>query len=170
MKLTLATCAVRSFRPGDELSLAAHADNRSIWRNLRDRFPHPYTEADAAGFIELATSADPESHFAITIDDRVVGGVGFHLQTDVSRLTGEFGYWLGEPFWGRGIATDVARAMVEYGFETYGLRRIYATVYAWNPGSARVLEKAGFDFEGRLRNSIFKDGELTDSLMYAVVR
>lgn len=170
MKLTLSTCAVRSFRPGDEPSLAAHANNRSIWRNLRDRFPHPYTEADAADFIQLATSGDPESHFAIAIDDRVVGGVGFQLQTDVSRLSAEFGYWLGEPFWGRGIVTDVARAMVEYGFETYGLRRIYATVYAWNPGSARVLEKAGFEFEGRLRNSIFKDGELTDSLMYAVVR
>lgn len=170
MEQLLSTCAVRSFRPGDEPSLAANANNRSIWRNLRDRFPHPYTETDAANFIQLAAHADPECHFAITIDDRVVGGVGFHLQTDVSRLSAEFGYWIGEPYWGRGIVTQVVRAMVEYGFETYGLRRIYATVYAWNPGSARVLEKAGFEFEGRLKNSIFKDGELTDSLLYAVTR
>lgn len=170
MELILSTCAVRSFRPGDEISLSAHANHRSIWRNLRDRFPHPYTEADATGFIQLATTADPECHFAIAVEDRVVGGVGFHLQTDVSRLSAEFGYWLGESFWGRGIATDVARAMVEYGFETYGLRRIFATVYEWNPGSARVLEKVGFEFEGRLRKSIFKDGELIDSLLFAVTR
>lgn len=170
MERILSTCAVRSFRPGDEASLAANANNRSIWRNLRDRFPHPYTEADATAFIEYAATADPECHFAITIDDRVVGGVGFHLQTDVSRLSAEFGYWLGEPFWGQGIATEVALAMVDYGFEAYGLRRIYATVYGWNPGSARVLEKAGFEYEGRLKNSIFKDGELTDSLLYAVTR
>ncbi len=170
MEIILERCAVRSFRPGDEVSLATHANNRKVWRNLRDRFPHPYTVADAEWFIQLAISGIPESHFAITVDDCVIGGAGFNLQEDVSRRSIEFGYWLGEPFWGRGLATDVARAMVEYAFATYDVCRVYATVYGWNPASARVLEKAGFEYEGRLRNSIYKDGEVTDSLMYAVVR
>ncbi len=87
--------------------------------------------------------------------------------TDVNRLTAEIGYWLGEPFWGRGFATVAVKAVTEYAFATFDLQRVQATVFEWNPASARVLERAGYTFEGRLRSSIVKSGRIGDALMYA---
>jgi RimJ/RimL family protein N-acetyltransferase len=105
--------------------------------------------------------------FCIEIDGAAVGGIGVHPGEDVHRHTATAGYWLGEEFWGRGIMTEVVTAVTDFCFENFPLRRISAEVFANNPASARVLEKAGFSFEGRLRNHVLKDGELLDSLLYA---
>ena len=86
------------------------------------------------------------------------------------RLGAEIGYWVGEPFWGKGIATAAAIRATEYGFATLGLVRIQAMVFEWNTASARVLEKAGYVLEGRMRRSIIKDGRIADSLLYARIR
>ncbi|HXE00283.1 MAG TPA: GNAT family N-acetyltransferase [Candidatus Acidoferrum sp.] len=105
MPLALSRGSLRPWRRGDEPSLVRYANNRNIWRNLRDRFPHPYTAADADAWITKAEAEAPVTSHAIVVDGETVGGVGVDLGTDVRRRSAEIGYWLGEPFWGRGIAT-----------------------------------------------------------------
>jgi RimJ/RimL family protein N-acetyltransferase len=167
VQLTLARCTVRSWKTNDAVSLAEQANNRKIWLNLRDRFPHPYTRKDAAAFIAYARAMTPETLFAIDVEDKAVGGIGFFLQTDVERVSAEIGYWLGEPFWGRGIATDALSAVTQYGIAHYRLTRVFALPFAHNEASCRVLEKCGYALEGRLRRSIIKDGVIQDGLQYA---
>lgn len=170
MEIRLSKCAIRQWRSGDEESLVRHANNHKIWRNLRDAFPHPYAMADAKAWIEQAGRESPVLNFAIEMDGEAAGGVGLMLQTDVFRRSAEIGYWLGEEFWGRGIVTEAVSALVEYGFASFDLVRIYAGVFEWNTASMRVLEKAGFQFEGRMRKAVTKDGQIIDDLIYARIR
>jgi ribosomal-protein-alanine N-acetyltransferase len=169
MHAELEKCVVRSFREADAPSLARHANNRKIWINLRDQFPHPYAVQDAREFIELARCQDPETHFAIVVGGEAAGAIGFKLNTDVERVSVEVGYWLGEAYWGRGTVTEALRAMTRYAVDTYGVSRVYGVPFEWNAPSARVLEKAGYVFEGRLRRSAIKDGKIIDQLLYAFV-
>jgi ribosomal-protein-alanine N-acetyltransferase len=164
-------CRIRSWQAGDASSLARHANDREIWRNMRDLFPHPYHISDAEDFIALAKRRDPESFFAIAVDGEAVGGIGYTLHEDIERVGAEIGYWLGVRFWGRGIMTAAVVALTRAVFGLHReLRRLYAVPMAWNPASARVLEKAGYLLEGRLRQSAIKDGQVVDQLLYAVVR
>ncbi|HEX3703392.1 MAG TPA: GNAT family protein [Vicinamibacterales bacterium] len=166
MAIPLPTCEVRSWRSSDLDSLVEQADNRRIWINLRDAFPHPYTRHDGRAFLRRLKAASPETMFAIAVDGAAVGGIGFRLHTDVERVSAEIGYWIGEAFWGRGIATDALGATTKYAIETHGLTRLYGVPFAWNGASCRVLEKAGYVLEGRLRRSAVKDGVITDQLQY----
>src|SRR5258708_993642 len=158
----LKTCDVRSWRASDAEALLRHANNRNIWLNLRDAFPHPYTKHDARAYIRSVRERTPETTFAIAVEDEAVGSVGVLLRTDVERLWAEIGYGLAEPFWGRGIATEALVALTQYAIGAHGLTRIYALPFAWNLASCRVLEKAGYVLEARLRRSAIKDGEITD--------
>ena len=160
---------LRPWRLKDALSVAKYANNRAIWINL-DRFPHPYALEDAREWLNMVTGDGPERAFAIEIGDEAVGAISVTPKDDVQVKVGEIGYWLGEPFWGRGIATAAVKLVTEYAFEDLDLMRIQASVFEWNPASGRVLEKAGYQLEGRLRKSIFKDGKVIDSLIYARVR
>ena len=170
MQLDIGVWQIRSFRPEDERAVVKYANNRKVWINLRDSFPHPYTEKDARDWIHFATQQKPETNFALASAQEASGGIGLRLQEDVHRRSAEVGYWLGEPFWGRGIATTALSALTEYAFGHFDLVRIYATTFEWNPASARVLEKAGYQYEGRLRKSVTKDGKSIDQLLYALVR
>jgi ribosomal-protein-alanine N-acetyltransferase len=154
----------------DAESLVKHANNRKVWLGLRDLFPHPYTIEDAQEFLQRAISEQPEMKFCIEVDGAAVGGIGVHPGQDVYRHTATIGYWLGEKFWGRGIMTEAVTAVTDFCFGNFPLRRISAEVFANNPASARVLEKAGFTFEGRLKNNVTKDGLVLDSLLYARTR
>lgn len=161
----------RTWRARDVDALCRHANNRKIWLNLKDRFPHPYRKTDAQRWIDLnhAILAPPQS-FAIELGGEVVGGVGLDKLKDVHQGTAEIGFWVGEPFWGGGIATEAARFISGYAFATFPFVRLQAGVFEWNPASTRVLEKAGFTLEGRLRRAITKEGRVGDLLMYARVR
>jgi len=170
MRLQLRTCEVRSWRVSDLEPLVRYANNRSIWLNLRDRFPHPYTKSDGQRFIRTMRQADPETAFAIAVDGEAAGGIGFMLQHDVDRASAEIGYWLGEPFWGRGIATEALAAVTRHAIEAHGLTRVFAVPFAHNTASCRVLEKAGYALEGRLRRSAIKDGRILDQLQYAFIK
>lgn len=170
MEIKLSRCTIRPWQAGDEDSLVRHANNIKIWRNVRDAFPHPYTMKDAKGWIEQTGKESPVTNFAIEVDGQAVGAVGLMLQTDIFRRTAEIGYWLGEEFWGRGIVTEAVRATVEYGFANFDIARIFAGVLEWNKGSMRVLEKAGFQFEVRMRKAVTKDGHTMDDFIYAIVR
>jgi RimJ/RimL family protein N-acetyltransferase len=165
----LSGCEVRSWKLSDVESLARHANNRSIWLNLRDAFPHPYAKKDARAFLTTIADRTPETMFAIAVDGEAVGGIGFVLHPDVERVSAEIGYWLAEPFWGRGIVTAALAAVTSYAIKAHGLTRVYAVPFAWNAASCRVLEKAGYVLEGRLRKSAIKDGKLTDQLQYAFI-
>jgi ribosomal-protein-alanine N-acetyltransferase len=167
MFLECGPCVIRSWRSGDEEILPFHANNRKIWLNLRDRFPHPYTPADAEQWIKHIVGVSPETNFAIDVDGEAVGGIALELQDDVERCSAEVGYWLGETCWGRGIATAALESLTAYAFREFHLTRVYALPFARNVASVRVLEKAGYICEGVLRRSAIKDGVLLDELMYA---
>jgi RimJ/RimL family protein N-acetyltransferase len=163
-------CCLRSWTADDVSSLVAHANDRAVWQNLTDTFPHPYTEEDARTWISLANEEGPSVHLAIEVGGQAVGGIGAIGGTGIAGKTGQFGYWLGRSQWGQGIATAAATAMRRHLLSAGQFARLEAPVFAWNPASMRVLEKAGFVREGTLRNSVFKDGQLIDSVMFAVCR
>jgi RimJ/RimL family protein N-acetyltransferase len=169
MQLTLKSCDVRSWRMGDADALARHGNNVKIWLNLRDAFPHPYTPQDAREFIKSLRHRSPETTFAISVNGEAAGSVGFVLRHDVERVSAEIGYWLAEPFWGRGMATEALIAMTDYAIATHNLTRVYALPFASNAASCRVLEKAGYALEARLRRSAIKNGVITDQFQYAFV-
>lgn len=169
MRLPLSTCEIRSWKTADADSLARHANNKKIAINLRDRFPHPYTRRDAREFIKTARARMPETAFALVVEDAAVGGIGFILQPDIERVSAEIGYWLGEAYWGRGIATEALQALTTYAIARHGLTRLYARVAPWNAASCRVLEKAGYTIEATLRRSAIKDGVVSDQLQYALI-
>ncbi|MCC6751564.1 MAG: GNAT family N-acetyltransferase [Deltaproteobacteria bacterium] len=163
---------IRSYAATDLSALVRLADDRRIWQHLRNRFPHPYTEADGLAWLALAEAMRPETHFALALepDEELVGGIGLILGADVYVQSAELGYWLGEPYWGRGIATRAVRAICDWAFATFELERIHAGVFDWNPASARVLEKAGFTLEARLRRHVTKGGRVGDELVFARLR
>jgi [ribosomal protein S5]-alanine N-acetyltransferase len=167
--IKLKNCSVRSYTLSDAESLAKYADNRKVWLNLRDGFPHPYSVDNAVDFITRATGAKPETNFAICVDDKAVGGIGFLLHSDVERISAELGYWLGEPFWGKGVTSEAVKAVTLYAVQEHDLKRVYAVPYSGNSSSARVLEKAGYVLEGVMRKSAIKDGKIVDQLLYAYV-
>jgi RimJ/RimL family protein N-acetyltransferase len=169
MEITLDKCTVRSWISEDAESVARYADNRKIWINLRDAFPHPYTLKDARSFINNSLARNPETFFCIAHDDTAIGSIGFSVHSDVERFNAEIGYWLAEPFWDRGIMTRVLKAVTEYAISSHHLHRIYALPYEWNSASMRVLEKVGYKCEGRMRHSAFKDGQFIDQFLFAFI-
>jgi RimJ/RimL family protein N-acetyltransferase len=170
MQRDLERCTVRSFRDSDAEALARHADNRQVWLQLRDRFSHPYTVDNAREFIAAARSGVPATAFAVTVGDAPVGAIGVMLRDDVERRSAEVGYWIGEPLWGRGIASCALVGSTRFAFVAYELERLFAVPFASNIASCRVLEKAGFKLEGRMRRSAVKDGAVQDQLLYAALQ
>lgn len=170
MRLVLPHCTLRDWRATDADALARHANDRDIWLNLRDAFPHPYRLEDAHRFLAMVAKQSPTTYFAIEVDGEAAGSVGLALNTDVERLSAEFGYWLARPYWGRGITTEAVRAFALDRMREHGLVRLYAKPYARNGASCRVLEKAGFQLEGTLSKSAIKDGVVLDQRLYALVR
>jgi RimJ/RimL family protein N-acetyltransferase len=168
--LDAGSCVVRSWRWEDLESLVRHADNVHVARQLRDRFPHPYTRADGEAWLALALGQQPQTSFAIEADGEAVGSIGVMLGYDVERVSAEVGYWLGERVWGRGLATAALRVLAEYAFPTYDLTRLFALPFAHNLASRRVLEKAGFTLDAILRKSAIKEGRIVDQALYSLVR
>jgi [ribosomal protein S5]-alanine N-acetyltransferase len=170
MKLRGRVAIVRPWRTSDAAALVRHGNNINVAKQLRDRFPHPYTPADARAFLDWAGSgqADP-GNLAIEVAGEAVGGVGFSVGIDIERFSAEVGYWVGETCWGRGIATEALTLMTAHLFDRLNLLRVYALPFAENRASARVLEKAGYVCEGRLRAACVKDGAVRDQLLYACV-
>jgi ribosomal-protein-alanine N-acetyltransferase len=164
--LQLKRCLIRPWRADDADSLVESADDLRIWRNLRDHFPHPYTHEDASRWLAELTRALAPTQFAIDIDSKAIGGIGVAIQPDVFQHSGEIGYWLGVNHWGQGIATEAVRAVSDWAFASLGLKRLFAGVFDWNPASARVLEKAGYTLEGRLRSAVVKAGHNMDQFIY----
>lgn len=158
---------VRPFLAADATSIAAVANDRRIWLQLRDLFPHPYRLADAEAWTKRVGPIDPPHALAIVVDGRAVGGVGIEPMSDVNCRSGEIGYWLGTDYWGRGIATEAVTLVTDWAFATHKLLRVFAQPFASNAASCRVLEKAGYVLEGVMKRSAVKDGIVLDQCMYA---
>lgn len=163
---SLDSVLLRPWSPMDCEPLVAQANDRDVWRNLFEGFPHPYTAQDAEFWVKHAAQAAPSVHLCIQVDGCVAGGIGVIVGTGTEQRTGQFGYWLGRGYWGRGIATAAAAAMLQHALTHLPVTRLQAPVFAWNPRSMRVLEKVGFQREAVLPQSVFKDGELIDSVLY----
>nr|WKN34189.1 GNAT family protein [Tunicatimonas sp. TK19036] len=170
VRLDLGDIILRPWQEGDEASLAKYANNRSIWQNVRDRFPHPYTHQDARIWVQVADKDPNALNFAIEVDKEAVGGIGVVFKDDVYHRTAEIGYWLGEPYWKQGITTRAVSAVTDYVFAHYDICRLYAGIFEYNTASGRVLEKAGYTLEARLRKNVTKNGRTVDELVYAKIK
>jgi RimJ/RimL family protein N-acetyltransferase len=161
---------LRPWRAGDLASLVANANNRKIWLNLRDLFPHPYGEADGRIWLSRVAALDPPTELAIDREGAAVGGAGVHLGTDVDRASAEIGYWLGETQWGRGLGTAAVRELTTYAFDILPVNRLYARAFTRNAASIALLERLGYRREGLFVDSVIKDGRLESQVFYAVRR
>jgi RimJ/RimL family protein N-acetyltransferase len=162
---------LRGWRKEDARSLAVLGDDRDIWLNLRERFPHPFTEPAAQLWVsDRIAEPQPATSFAVLARGELAGGVRFQRRESMHRLCADLTFWVGRPFWGHGIATAAVRAAAAYGFDSLGLERVQAFVLDPNPGSTRVLEKAGFTLEGRLRRYVLREDTIGDALVFAKLR
>jgi RimJ/RimL family protein N-acetyltransferase len=169
MEIRCEKSILRPWNLADAGALVSFADNPKIAQNLRDVFPSPYTIDDAKFFIEKIAPDANNLILAIEVGGQAIGAIGIYPQTDVYRKNAELGYWLGEPFWGKGIATDAVKTLVEYTFQHMDIYRIYAKVFETNKPSMRVLEKCGFMLEAILQKAVVKNNVLMDEYLYAVL-
>ena len=165
-------CKIRKWKLTDAKNIAVALSNKKIQDNLRDGLPYPYTEQDGIDFISsmLSANEDETFAFAITLDDKAIGSIAVFRQQNIHRQTAEMGYYIAEEYWGKGIMTDAVKQICEYVFMNSDILRIYAEPFAYNAGSCRVLEKAGFQYEGTLRNNAVKNGKVIDMKMYSLLR
>jgi len=158
---------LRRLQDEDKTALATLANNKMIWDHIRDVMPYPYTHSDAEFFISLTKKEVPAVTFAITVENDFCGVIGLIPKNDVYRLSAEMGYWIGEPYWGQGLATEAVNLMVNYAFDQLNLERVEAGVFEFNPASMRVLEKNGFVREGISRRAVYKNGRFCDEHKFA---
>lgn len=165
-------CKIRKWKLSDAKDLAIALSNRKVQDNLRDGLPYPYTEQDGKDYISDMLSANENDTFAfaVTADNKVVGSIGVFRQGNIHRQTAELGYYVAEEYWNRGIMTEAVKQICEYVFNKSDILRIYAEPFAYNIASCRVLEKAGFQYEGTLRSNAVKNGEVIDMKMYSLLR
>ncbi len=156
------TIVIRPLKSSDKVRLAKLANNKKIWDNLRDYIPFPYTESDAEFFINLTKEEDPRQTFGINYKGELSGVIGLVIQEDVYQKSAEIGYWIGEPFWGKGIATKAVELITQYGFDLLDLNRIYSGVFEYNTASMKVLINNSYEKEGIFRSAIFKNNKVYD--------
>ncbi len=165
------TCEIRKWQLEDAKDLAAALSNTKIQDNLRDGLPYPYTEQDGIEYISAMLSADENETFAfaITVDQKVIGSIGAFRQGNIHRQTAELGYYIAEGYWGKGIMSEAVKQICRFVFDHSDIIRIYAEPFAYNAASCRVLEKAGFQYEGTLRNNAVKNGKIVDMKIYSLL-
>lgn len=161
---------IRQWNLNDLDNLVLYANNINIWNNLRNYFPYPYTEEHGKAWLEKNIGTEPVLNFAIDKDGEAIGGIGIILNSDVYVMSAEISYWLGEPFWGLGIATEAVRQMIEYVFYYFDIVRVYGEVFENNKASMRVLEKNGFYLEGVRRKAVLKNAVLMDDYIWVKIR
>ena len=165
-------CKIRRWELSDARDLATALSNKKIQDNLRDGLPYPYTEQEGKEFISamLAANENDTFAFAITVNGKVIGSIGAFRQGNIHRQTAELGYYIAEEYWGKGIMTEAVKQLCDYVFSNTDIIRIYAEPFAYNIGSCRVLEKAGFQYEGTLRSNALKNGNVFDMKMYSKLK
>jgi len=168
-ELTSGDIKLRGFTKADSRRLTELANNENISRNLRDGFPHPYTLQHADEFIQKCMTQDPVTLFAIEYKGEYVGNIGLVKGNDVYRKSAEVGYFIGEAYWNKGIATVALILITEYGFKNFDIVRIHTGVFEHNAASQRVLEKCGFIKEGIFKKAVFKQGRFWNEVRFAKI-
>lgn len=161
---------LRRLLPGDAESLAVQLDNKKVWDNLRDALPYPYTVKDAQEFIALADQESSVTCYGIVVDGHVVGAIGFSRKSDIERFSAEAGYYLGESYWGRGIMSAALKSAVDDYFSSTDVVRLFATPFAYNGASAKVLRNAGFSFKCTMTKAAYKNGRFVDMLYFEKIK
>ena len=161
---------LRELMDSDLEKLAIYANNEKVSINLRDAFPKPYTIENAAHFKKMIDSQNPKTFFAIEYQNNYVGNISLSPGTDVYRKSAEIGYFIGEPFWNKGIVTKAVNVITEWGFSQLDIVRIYTGVFEYNQGSQRVLEKCGFVKEAVFKKSICKNNMIFDEIRFAKLK
>lgn len=167
--------ALTSYLPTDGPELVRYLNEPNIYANTL-RIPNPYTEKDAAEWLEFTDKLDEDAGFRVnwvirhTPTGKLIGGIGRLLHYGKDAHLDEIGYWLALPYRGQGITTQAVVAFSNWLFDELGLERLTANVFAHNPASVRVLEKAGFQREGFMRHQYLKDGRFLDSIFMAKLR
>ena len=170
MELIDGNVTLRPLRLEDKERLVELGNNSKISDNLTDDFPNPYTIEAADKFLTNAIKDQPIRRFAIEENGIYVGNCALHPSYDIYRFNAELGYFVGEPYWGRGIATKAIKLLCDYGLSELNIHRIYAGVFAYNPASEKVLKKCGFEFEGVFKKGLYKNGAFHDEIRYALVK
>ena len=170
MKIELREFCIRSCKLSDEKALIKYANNYNISRLLRDQFPYPYTDEDAKTWIAYACNQFPETNFVIANDEEMFGAIGVNLQEDVNRYSAEIGYWIAEPFWGKGVATAALKAFTDFAFKKFKINRIFANVFEGNIASEKVLLKSDYTKEATLKKAVYKEGKFLDQYIYAQLK
>jgi [ribosomal protein S5]-alanine N-acetyltransferase len=170
MKRETTNFILRPWNLDDLDNLVKFANNKKIADNLTDAFPHPYVRENGITYINTFRDDNPSRVFAIVADDIACGSIGIFPQTDIHRKNAEMGYWLAEEYWGRGIMTAAVKQIIEHGFRSFDLNRIFARPFSTNLASQRVLEKAGMKLEARFEKSLFKNGQFLDELFYSILK
>lgn len=170
--MIITDCEIRAWEIKDKFALAFNLNNANVLNNLRDGLPFPYTEKDAEDYIVSMLSADKFKTFAfaIVVDSKVIGSIGVFRCENIHSRTAEMGYYIGELYWGNGYATSAVQQVCQYVFDNSDIIRIFAEPFARNKRSCRVLEKAGFQYEGTLRSNAVKNGDVLDMKMYAFIK
>lgn len=163
-------CQLRTLSEADAVSMALYANNINIWQNVRDYFPHPYHLEDAVSFVAAEGQKELPNNLGIIYEETCIGVIGYYPMQDVYRLTADFGYWIGEPFWGKGIVSAAIPAMVDYIFQHTDIVRLQSSVFAFNQASMRVLLKNGFTLDCVAKNAAIKNGVLIDEYRFSRLR
>ncbi|MEM9531738.1 MAG: GNAT family protein [Pseudomonadota bacterium] len=158
---------VRDYREADIPALVELANNENVSRYLVYTFPYPYTLADARWWIDTGASENGSVTKAIEFEGAFVGSVGITPDRGWKSHSAEIGYWVGEPYWGQGIATQALRTLTSHAFRELGFQRLIAPVLSPNKASMAVLEKCGYACEGVLRSDVYKSDTYYDIHHYA---
>ncbi|RMZ58129.1 N-acetyltransferase [Chryseobacterium nematophagum] len=150
---------LRKLSVDDTEVLSTLANNRNIWNNMRDIFPHPYTIDDAKNFIAMVSKEDVQLTFGIDFNDQLVGVISFIRQPDVYRKSVEIGFWVGEEYWKKGIAKASVKKMIDYAVKNLDVNRIFANVFEYNTASMKVLKDNDFKEEGISINMVYKNNQ-----------
>ncbi|WP_337865262.1 GNAT family protein [Ignavibacterium sp.] len=161
---------IRDFQLSDADALVMYANNYKIFKWVKDNFPYPYTPRDAELWISVSKNINDGIYYAIAYEKELIGGIGVKFKEDVYKFSWELGYWLGEPFWNKGIITDAIKVFTKYLFSNYNIRSITANVYEGNKASMKALTKAGFKLDGVIRKAVFKEKVFRDLYVYSILR
>lgn len=163
---------IRKWRKEDATEIAAAANNPKIAANLRNTFPYPYLLKDAEWYVNDCIQNEGKNQIVrvIEVDGRAVGSIGIFVKDDVYEKSAELGYWLSENYWGQGIMTRAVKMICKEAFAVFDIVRIFAEPFEYNAGSRSVLEKAGFTYEGTMRNGVYKNGKVSSYCMYSILR
>ena len=145
-------------------------NNPNVLDNGYDKTSNPFTKKDAIHFINIQLEKNPSQRFLIFYNNELAGEIGINIQDDVHRLCAEIGYFIAEPFWGKGLATQAIKEMTEYTFATFDIVRITAGVFDFNKSSMKALEKNGYYLESIRKKSVIKKGQIIDDYIWVKLK